>query len=425
MGYGAALAAACLLCLGLTGIPDGIATADSSFRRSWQLPCVFETSKIIPLSKEPQTVRLNTRLLLSRTGSTEGQRSQPENLPPDSIPSFIVEEPSVDILQYVDEDMDKLECSISPSFIADTQTAWPGREVRANSSWFTCTLRHTAGKYRATALLLQEQREETPNPGQLFPGIAKQSHVSAPLLVRTTPVLLHFSTSHQAGASIQWVMLQQGGYRKLLLAYDGSSGQVERVARAEVALEEIPKGKASLLLRNVELRDEGIYLCVVSVASLTAEQTIQLQVEEKPTVTTNVASLSLVEGEQQKLVCNMKHYYPHSIQAQWLREPKDPWRVPEILQNVLLSSVQQSINGTYSSSIYFLLTASLKDDGHRYTCLVDHKSLQTSIRRSVTVEVREPTFTAWLLLLLILIVCLMVALWYYQKERSTAKPKPY
>ncbi|XP_064022152.1 tapasin-related protein-like isoform X2 [Pogoniulus pusillus] len=450
MGCGAAPAAVCLLCLGLLGSLNGIATEGSSFRRSWQLPCVFETSKILPLSKEPEAVRLNTRLLLSTAGSTAGQRSQPENLPPDNIPSFVVQgsqpvhpgclltEPSVDIVQYVDEDMDMLECRISSAFVKDTQIVWPGREVRANSSWFTCTIRHTAGKYRATAILLQEQTEETSNPGQLFPGIAKQSHVSALLLVRTAPVLLTsalardvllhctFSTRPQAGASVQWVKLQRGGYRKRLFAYDASSGQVERVARAEVALEEIPKGEASLLLRNMELRDEGIYLCMVSVASLTAEQTIQLQAEEKPTVTTSADSLLLVEGEQQKLVCSLKHYYPHTIRAQWLREPKDSRRVPEVMQNVLLSSVQQSLNGTYSSSVSLLLTASLKDHGQRYTCLVDHTSLQASIRRSVTVEVREAASTAWLLLLiLVLIVCLVGALWYYQKVSSTAKPKPY
>lgn len=107
---------------------------------------------------------------------------------------------------------------------------------------------------------------------------------TAPVLLTSAlarDVLLHctFSTRPQAAASVQWVKLQRGGYRKRLFAYDGSSGQVERVARAEVALAEIPKGEASLLLRNMELRDEGIYLCMVSVASLAAEQTIELQAE--------------------------------------------------------------------------------------------------------------------------------------------------
>lgn len=76
---------------GLVGNPNGITTAGLSFGRSRQLPCVFETSKIVPLTDKAEITRLNVRLVLSRAGSRAGQRSQPENLPPDNIPSFIVQ----------------------------------------------------------------------------------------------------------------------------------------------------------------------------------------------------------------------------------------------------------------------------------------------------------------------------------------------
>ncbi|KAM6373227.1 uncharacterized protein J5M81_012524, partial [Pluvialis apricaria] len=308
---------------GLVGTLNGIAAAGPGFRSSRELPCVFETSKIIPLTKETEIVRLNVRLLLSATGPEDAQRSPPEHLPPDNIPSFIVHGSSADMLHYADEDTDMLDCRISPYFPADTQIGWPGREIGASSSdsWFTCTITHAAGKYAATAFLVQDQKErENPNPGQLLPGPAEQLHVS-----------------------------------------------------------------------------------------------------EKPIVTVNVNSLSLVEGEQHKLVCDIRHYYPHNIQVQWLREPKDSWKVPDVMKNVLSSSHRQSSNGTYSSSRYFLLTASLKDNGHKYTCLVDHPSLQAPIRRSVTVEVREATPAAWLLLLLLgLAVCLVGALWCYRKGKITS-----
>ncbi|XP_074017001.1 tapasin-related protein-like [Numenius arquata] len=435
------LAAGCLLCIGLVGTLSGIRAAGPGFRSSRQLPCVFETSKFIPLSKETELVRLHVRLLLSGTGRKDGQTFLPENLPPDKIPLFIVQESSGDILPYANEDIEMLDCRISPYYTADTQVIWPGRDIRASSSnsWFTCTITHTAGKYTTTAFLVRDQEQkENPNPGQFLPGIGEQFHFSAPLLVHSSPtrrrsglardVWLHcaFSTDHPAEVSIQWVLQQKGGHRKQLLAYSGASRRVEGLApRAEMVLEEIPKGNASLLLRNTEVRDEGTYSCLVSVASLTAEQTIQLQIEEKPTVTVNVNSLSLVEGEQHKLVCTVRHYYPHNIQVQWLREPKDSWKVPDVVKNILSSSHRQSSNGTYSSSRYFLLTASLKDDGHRYTCRVDHPSLPSPVRRSVTVEVREATSTAWLLLLLGLAGSLLGALWYLHKVRSTAKPKPY
>ncbi|KAM6239534.1 uncharacterized protein M6G45_012827 [Spheniscus humboldti] len=325
-----------------------------------------------------------------------------------------------------------LDCRIIPYFTAGTRIIWPGREIAASSSdsWFTCTIKRTAGKHTATAFLVQAQKEEeNPNPRQLFPGIAEQSHLS--------------------DVTAQRVSGQKGGHRKRLFAYSGSSKQVERVARRpEVVLEEIPKGNASPSLRNTETGDEGAYSCLVSVAPLTGEQTIQLQIEETPTVTINVNPLSLLEGEQHKLVCNIGHYYPHDNQAEWLREPKDSWKVPDVMKNVLSSSHWQSSNGTYSSSRYFLLTASLKDNGHKYTCWVGHPRLQSPIRRSVTVEVKvdlyqlllpspypardgsvagvgqhgqEATSTAWLLLLLSLAVCLAGTLCYHHKVRSAAK----
>ncbi|XP_069730341.1 uncharacterized protein [Phaenicophaeus curvirostris] len=317
--YAVCFTAGCLLCLGLVWNTNGIATADPGFR---QLLCVFETSQQSPLSREMEIIRLNARLLLSRTQAKDSERSQPESLPPDNIPSFIVQESSVDILQYISED-DTLDCRINPYFTADTQIIWPGREIRASSadSWFTCTIMHTAGKYTATAFLVHNQEGgENRNTGQLLPGVAERLHVS-----------------------------------------------------------------------------------------------------EKPIVTINVDSLSLVEGEQHKLVCSIRHYYPHDVEAQWQREPKDSWSVPYVLKNVLSSSHQQSSNGTYSSSRYFLLTASLKDNGHKYTCVVDHQSLRAPIRKSVTVEVREATPIAWLLLLFSLTMCLAGALWYYHKVRSTNK----
>ncbi|KAK4812356.1 hypothetical protein QYF61_017133 [Mycteria americana] len=90
-------------------------------------------------------------------------------------------ESSLDILQYANEDIGMLDCRISPYFTADTQIIWPGREIGASSSdsWFTCTIKHSAGKYTTTAFLVQAQKEkESPNPEQLFPGVAERSHLS-------------------------------------------------------------------------------------------------------------------------------------------------------------------------------------------------------------------------------------------------------
>lgn len=63
----------------------------------------------------------------------------------------------MNILQHTDEDINMLDCRISPYFTANTQILWPGRKVKAHGldTWFTCTIEHAAGKYTATAFLVQ------------------------------------------------------------------------------------------------------------------------------------------------------------------------------------------------------------------------------------------------------------------------------
>lgn len=68
---------------GLVGNPNGIATAGPGFRRSRQLPCLFDMSRISPLPEEMG--RLDGRLLLSGTGPHDGQSSQPESPPPGNL----------------------------------------------------------------------------------------------------------------------------------------------------------------------------------------------------------------------------------------------------------------------------------------------------------------------------------------------------
>ncbi|XP_052544490.1 tapasin-related protein-like isoform X3 [Tympanuchus pallidicinctus] len=432
MGCAAWLAAGCLLSAVITRTPNGIASAEPGLRRSLQLPCVFEMRKTIPLSNETETVLLNVRLLLPVAGAEGAQRPQTESLPADNLPSFIVQEPSVNILQHTDEDINMLDCRISHYFTANTQILWPGREVRAHSldTWFTCTIKHTAGKYTATAFLVQghEDREHQ-TPGQLHQGIAEQTHVSAVLAVRALLPLVRtalgkdavldcaFDADPRAAVAVRWALRQKGRPERRITTSGGG--------RAEMFPQE-PRGNASLLLRRVELGDEGTYICAVQAAALVLEQAILLQITEKPTVTVNVNSLSLVEGEQQKLVCDVRNYYPADIHVQWLREPRGAGRLPDTVPNVLTSSHRRSSNGTYSFSRFFLLTATLHEDGHTYTCRVEHSSLQAPIRRSVSVAVREATSIAWLLLLLLgLTGCLVAALHHLYKARSTTKPKPY
>uniref|UniRef100_A0A8C8RUY0 Ig-like domain-containing protein n=1 Tax=Pelusios castaneus TaxID=367368 RepID=A0A8C8RUY0_9SAUR len=433
-------------CSGILKHHHGIATAGLTFRQSRQLSCLFETSETILLSSEVKVIRQNARLLVSGTASKDTERPHPEDLPAGDHITFVIQEPSLDILQHVDEDTDKLECKISRYFTDNTQILWPGIETRVDQLhlWFTGTIKHLADKFTLTVFLVQlSASKEVANqiPRDVSQGNAERFHLSGVFLVRTGPSLLQsglnkdvllscaFSVDHDTDVTIKWVFQRKGAQKKVVFAYNGSTRQVEhKDKRAEMFLAEIPKGNASLLLRTVEVRDEGTYDCSVFVSSLFGTQTVQLEILEKPMVTLNTDVLSLVEGDEQKLICDISHFYPHDAEAQWLQEPKEQGMLPHVVNHVVFSSHRLNSDGTYSFSSYFLLKASLRDDGCRYTCRVEHQSLEYPIKKSLTVKVTESTLATWLLVVLLVLLAafLLVMLSCFRpKAMNSGKPKPY
>lgn len=119
-----------------------------------------------------------------------------------------------------------------------------------------------------------------------------------------------------------------------------------------------------------------------------------LMSSEPPRVSLNVGStLSLVEGDEQKVVCEAESYYPLDVEIQWYEQ--DPGvsgqrvgaPLPRVLQNVLLSSHKHNQDKTFSLAAFFYLDASLKASGKQYTCSVSHTSLRMPIRKSFILEV--------------------------------------
>uniref|UniRef100_A0A8D0L296 Ig-like domain-containing protein n=1 Tax=Sphenodon punctatus TaxID=8508 RepID=A0A8D0L296_SPHPU len=435
------LAACCVLSPGILRHLDGIVTASSASTEWRQISCEFEMSEITPLSSEKQYIRQHARLLLRGTGSKE---ANPPNAPPDKTVTFILQDPSVNLLQHVDEATEELECTISPYFTDNTQIVWPGLQLRAAQldAWYTGTIRHVANRFALTVFFVQPSstHRETGNLRDLGQGSSESLLLSGVFLVRSGPFLVQsglnkdvvlncaFSVNHWTDVTIKWVLQQKGGHKKLIYAYGSPASHTEpNEKRAEMFLLEIPKGNASLLLRNVTMRDEGTYSCLVLAASLLGEQNVRLEIAEKPSVMLNTDTLSLVEGEEHKLICEVGRFYPLDAHAQWLQEPKKQGLVPDMVNHVLTSSHRQNSDGTYSFSSYFLLKASLKHDGQRFTCRVDHRSLKYPIRKSVMVKVTESTSDTWIIIVLVLVLAglLFVMLTYLHKVMNTNKPKPY
>uniref|UniRef100_A0A8C4SRN8 Ig-like domain-containing protein n=1 Tax=Erpetoichthys calabaricus TaxID=27687 RepID=A0A8C4SRN8_ERPCA len=137
----------------------------------------------------------------------------------------------------------------------------------------------------------------------------------------------------------------------------------EALARQDARLFEanLSQGNASLLLKSVVKRDEGLYKCEVSHAG---EEGVLLLPE----------SIHLLT--EHHLTCSAKNFYPKNISFIWT---VNGVAVPPF------NTTKPSLNpdGTYNSeSIYCFMPISR--DG--LTCEVQHEALEEPLRRSVTCE---------------------------------------
>lgn len=100
-----------------------------------------------------------------------------------------------------------------------------------------------------------------------------------------------FAADPRAPVAVRWALRQKGRHERRIATSGGG--------RAEMFPQE-PRGNASLLLRRVELGDEGTYICAVQAAALVLEQTVLLQVTGKgaPTLHTDLWSVLLDDGDR-------------------------------------------------------------------------------------------------------------------------------
>nr|XP_014347001.1 PREDICTED: tapasin-related protein-like isoform X2 [Latimeria chalumnae] len=401
----------------------------------------------------PDYIKRKAQLLLSNPDTENGKARQSAGSirddPKDELITFIVKGASLDILKYFDESTSMLECEISRYSTQGIQVPWPNAQTGTEmvDAWFTGNIKHNKGKFIVTVFFKQlpenNEGKEKKQTDQAVPiGDTDRLYLSAVYLVRTTTPLIQtpmkkdalldctFALDHSADVIVEW-RFQYKGEKKKLFAYNGPRKQVEHTEKGvQVLLDGIPKGNASLLVRNIALKNEGTYTCSVYVPPLFGIHNIQLEILEIPKVTLNTYSLSLTEGEEKKLSCEISQYYPLDVQVEWLRELEGERLIPVIVKDILFSSHRHNTDGTFSLSCYFMLKASLKENGVKYTCRVQHKGLKSPIRSSVRVTVAEHPLSSFLVVLGILLIIIFIGLLisllrYLHQVNETSKKKPY
>ncbi|XP_043855730.1 tapasin-related protein-like isoform X2 [Dromiciops gliroides] len=422
-----------LLSAGLLWTPGWhVVEAGMKLGKVGQLPCMLEVPPDPSKTQDGESHLHWQHIQLVLSGS------ESQTLPHGSnSDTFLLQDKAGVLLPHVDEDVDKLECKVSRYFTANTQILWPGlprRQVQL-PTWYIVTITHTDDEFRISTFCFQPA-EPSQGPGPApFTGVfslyTKASRVQVKLQ-GTVLLACGFTVDHVAKAmDVAWVLRQKGGRHREVLKYEGKRRQVTHLQeQAKAFPSEIPRGNASILLTSVAVRDQGTYFCSVGTAGLHWELGIEVVVVEPPKVTLSpqTPTLSLEEGEEKKLVCEVNRYFPLEAHVQWLREPEEGRMLPELVKNALFSNHRQSSDETYSFSSYFLLKVSLQDDGVRYTCRVEHESLHFPIRKSITIRVKERFEIKWwflLLIIAILVVLLVLLLRTLHQVESRNKRKPY
>ncbi|XP_041052830.1 tapasin-related protein-like [Carcharodon carcharias] len=365
--------------------------------------------------------------------------------------TFKVQESSLDIFQYVNEPPDNLGCEISRYSTLGIHVPWPhqGKET-IKDIWFTVTIKLLSSRFTATSFM---RKIEAPDSQQAKNSEAKTDGEDSAigdtdtLLVQVT-YIVHTSTpsirtklkqdlildcgykiDHSTDFNIDWRYQHKGNKRKLF-SYNGRHEQVEHVEKGvEVFMDQIKNGNASLRIRNIGIKDEGSYICSVYVPPLFGTHTIEVEIMESPIVLMSPNSLSVKEGDEEKLTCEAGRYYPLDVTVKWLRQHGEGHMLPVYMTNVIFSPHRRNMDGTYNMTSFFRFTASLRDNGVTYTCRVEHASLEKPIKRYIQVNVEaQPQILLFLLfLIMILIICTCVVALLIQLKKVTErnKKKPY
>ncbi|XP_072909417.1 tapasin-like [Hemitrygon akajei] len=364
---------------------------------------------------------------------------------------FKVKDSSLDIFQYVGTKPDDLECEISHHSTYGFHAPWPQKgEEQGEDKWFTVTVKHRHGKFTVTGFMRRlkapnyedKKESETPTDGEdppigdtdtLSVQVNYIVHTSTPLIITklNQDLLLDcgFKVDHSAAVNIDW-RYQYKGVKKKLFSYNGRTQRIEDIEKGvEVFLDQIKNGNASLRIRNINMSKEGSYTCLVYVPPLFGTQTMSVKIIEPPVVSLSHSALSLTEGDEQSLACDAERFYPLDVTMRWQRLQGQEHLVPVYISNTFFSSHKPNRDGTFNVTGYFRFTASLRDNGVMFVCLVDHVGLTKSIKRyvQVNVEAQAQIQQSILLLAVFLFLCvlLIIFLIYLNKVMVKSKKKPY
>uniref|UniRef100_A0A8C4SWT3 CD276 antigen homolog n=1 Tax=Erpetoichthys calabaricus TaxID=27687 RepID=A0A8C4SWT3_ERPCA len=147
--------------------------------------------------------------------------------------------------------------------------------------------------------------------------------------------------------------------------------------------EELEKGNASLLIRNVTFQDEGSYECEVYEVPFKSSIHIMLVVMASP-VMSLIPNLVMM-NQSTLLECHAWGFYPNALSFEWKRNSQPLYSQEPV-------NLTSNSNGTFSAVSFYNYTPVAGYDTGNISCLVKHESLgQQYVENSV--QICKPNLT--------------------------------
>ncbi|XP_060111624.1 tyrosine-protein phosphatase non-receptor type substrate 1-like [Heteronotia binoei] len=148
---------------------------------------------------------------------------------------------------------------------------------------------------------------------------------------------------------------------------------------AEMSVERLQVGDASLLLPQLQDSDSGVYTCVVIFTPDKDEGRFELKLEAEPCIALGSTKLQL--ASQGAVTCTISGFYPGDISVEWLKNGA-------VIKGPQTSVHQDSQNGLYNASSILELTPDIADANANFSCQVRHRSLEGPLKENFQLQLQ-------------------------------------